>query len=134
LRTGEDIIVGGLFVQVIFFGFFVLCAVVFQRRLGDNLARLGVTSSMPWKKHLWALYASSALILVRSVFRIVEYLQGYYGSLLQTEVYIYMFDAVLMWLVLVIFMIVHPSEVHCLLGRGRVMTTKGGLSITEVLL
>ncbi|KAL2849011.1 RTA1 like protein-domain-containing protein [Aspergillus pseudodeflectus] len=134
LRTGEDIIVGGLFVQVIFFGFFVLCAVVFQRRLGENLARLGVTSSMPWKKHLWALYASSALILVRSVFRTVEYLQGYYGSLLQTEVYIYVFDAVLMWLVLVIFLVVHPSEVYCLLGRGRVMTTKGGLSITEVLL
>jgi hypothetical protein len=87
---------------------------------------------MPWKKHLWALYASSALILVRSVFRVVEYLQGYYGSLLQTEVYIYVFDAVLMWLVLVIFVAVHPSEVHCLLGRGRVMTTKGGLSITEI--
>ncbi|KAL2800588.1 RTA1 like protein-domain-containing protein [Aspergillus keveii] len=132
LRTGEDIIVGGLFIQIIFFGLFVLCALVFQRQFGNNLARLGVASSMPWQKHLWALYASSALILVRSVFRVVEYLQGYYGSLLQTEVYIYVFDAALMWLVLVIFVAVHPSEIHCLLGRGRVMTTKGGLRITEV--
>ncbi|KAL4864692.1 hypothetical protein BDV12DRAFT_188718 [Aspergillus spectabilis] len=131
LRTGEDIIVGGLFVQIFFFGFFVLCEIAFQRQFTNNLTARGAASLIPWKKHLWALYGSSILILVRSTFRVIEYLQGYYGSLLQTEIYIYVFDAVLMWLVLVIFVAVHPSEVNCLLGRGRVMTTRGGLSITE---
>lgn len=81
---------------------------------------------------MWALYGSSILILVRSIFRVVEYLQGWDGYLLRNEAFIYVFDALLMWLVMVIFVVVHPSEVNCLLGRGRVMTTKGGLSISEV--
>ncbi|KAL2808937.1 RTA1 like protein-domain-containing protein [Aspergillus granulosus] len=129
---GEKIIVGGLFVQIIFFGFFVVCSFIFQRRISGNPTALGNASSTPWMKHLWALYGSSVLILIRSIFRVVEYLQGWDGYLLRNEAFIYVFDALLMWLVLVIFVVVHPSEVNCLLGRGRVMTTKGGLSISEV--
>ncbi|KAL4878280.1 RTA1 like protein-domain-containing protein [Aspergillus karnatakaensis] len=128
---GENIIVGGLFVQIAFFGFFVICSFIFQRRISGNATALGNASTTPWLKHLWALYGSSALILVRSIFRVVEYLQGYDGYLLRNEAFIYVLDALLMWFVLVIFVVIHPSEVNCLLGRGRVMTTKGGLSITE---
>ncbi|KAL4994134.1 RTA1 like protein-domain-containing protein [Aspergillus recurvatus] len=131
-QTGENIIVGGLFVQIIFFGFFVICSFIFQRRISSNATALGNASTTPWLKHLYALYGSSILILIRSIFRVVEYLQGWDGSLLRNEAFIYVFDALLMWLVLVIFVIIHPSEVNCLLGRGRVMTTKGGLSISEI--
>ncbi|KAL2864920.1 RTA1 domain-containing protein [Aspergillus lucknowensis] len=131
-EMGENIIVGGLFVQIVFFGFFVMCSFVFQRRISNNPTALGMARTTPWMKHLWALYGSSILILIRSIFRVVEYLQGWDGYLLRNETFIYVFDAVLMWLVLVTFVVVHPSEVNCLLGRGRVMTTKGGLSISEV--
>lgn len=78
-----------------------------------------------------ALYAASVLILIRSVFRVAEYAEGNDGALLRTEVYLYVFDAVLMFLVMVTFAVIHPSEINCLLGRGRVMIAKGGLSITE---
>ncbi|KAI9366991.1 RTA1 like protein-domain-containing protein [Aspergillus egyptiacus] len=128
---GENIIVGGLFVQIIFFGFFVICSFIFERRIGSNTTALGIASTTPWKKHMWALYGSSILILIRSIFRVIEYLQGYDGYLLQNEAFIYVFDALLMWLVMVIFVAVHPSEVNFLLGRSRAMTTKGGLNITE---
>ncbi|KAL4975929.1 RTA1 like protein-domain-containing protein [Aspergillus desertorum] len=131
-QTGENIIVGGLFVQIIFFGFFVICSFIFQRRISSKSTALGNASTTPWLKHFYALYGSSILILIRSIFRVVEYLQGWDGSLLRNEAFIYVFDALLMWLVLVIFVIIHPSEVNCLLSRGRVMTTKGGLSIIEV--
>ncbi|KAL4753410.1 hypothetical protein BDW72DRAFT_201547 [Aspergillus terricola var. indicus] len=131
-QMGENIIVGGLFVQIIFFGFFVICSFIFQRRINSNAAALGNASTTPWLKHLYALYGSSILILIRSIFRVIEYLQGWDGFLLRNEAFIYVFDALLMWLVLVIFVIIHPSEVNCLLGRGRVMITKGGLSISEV--
>ncbi|KAL2798571.1 RTA1 like protein-domain-containing protein [Aspergillus keveii] len=131
-EMGENIIVGGLFVQIAFFGFFVICTFIFQRRISGNATALGNASTTPWLKHLWALYGSSILILIRSIFRVVEYLQGWDGYLLRNEAFIYVFDALLMWLVLVIFVVIHPSEVNCLLGRGRVMTTKGGLSISEV--
>jgi hypothetical protein len=62
------------------------------------------------------LYAVSILILVRSVFRVVEYLQGNAGYLLRHELYLYVFDAVLMALCMVIFLFYHPSRIHA--GRG----------------
>lgn len=49
--------------------------------------------------------------MVRSVFRVVEYLQGNAGYLLSHEVFLYIFDAVLMLGVMVLFNWVHPSEV-----------------------
>ncbi|KAL4801940.1 RTA1 like protein-domain-containing protein [Aspergillus unguis] len=131
-QLGENIIVGGLFVQIAFFGFFVICSFIFQRRINRSPTALGQASTTPWMRHMWALYGSSILILIRSIFRVVEYLQGFDGYLLQNEAFIYVFDALLMFLVMVIFVVVHPSEINCLLGRGRVMTTKGGLSISEI--
>jgi hypothetical protein len=50
---------------------------------------------------------------------------------MSNEVFIYVFDGLLMFVLMVIFVLIHPSEVNCLLGRGKVMTTKGGLSISE---
>lgn len=49
--------------------------------------------------------------MVRSLFRIIEYLQGFSGYLLSHEVYLYIFDAVLMLVVMVLFNVLHPSEV-----------------------
>lgn len=62
----------------------------------------------------------------------VEYIQGTEGVILSNEVYLYVFDGLLMFLVMVVFVVVHPSEVNCLLGRGSVMTAKGGLKVCEV--
>jgi hypothetical protein len=49
--------------------------------------------------------------MVRSVFRVVEYLQGNAGYLLSHEVFLYVFDAVLMLAVMGMFNWVHPSEI-----------------------
>jgi hypothetical protein len=113
MKTGEKLIIAGLFVQLAFFGFFVVIAGLFHARLqrygpASMLVDLG---TLPWKRHLLALYASSALILVRSVFRVIEYLMGNAGYLLRHEVFLYVFDAVLMLAVMIIFNFVHPSEV-----------------------
>lgn len=49
--------------------------------------------------------------MVRSVFRVAEYANGYSGALQSTETYIDVFDATLMWCVAVIFLVYHPSSV-----------------------
>ena len=67
---------------------------------------------MDWQKHLYALYVASMLILVRSVFRVIEYVMGNNGYLLKKEVFLYTFDAVLMFLCMVWLNIVHPGEIH----------------------
>ena len=115
MKIGEKIIVVGLFVQLAFFGFFVIVAGLFQARLeryGPASATVSINvSALPWKRHMIALYVSSGLILVRSVFRVIEYLMGNAGYLLKHEVFLYVFDAVLMFAVMLVFNIVHPSEI-----------------------
>lgn len=116
MKTGEKIIIGGLFIQILFFGLFFITAILFELRGKEHLARL--SSTIPWKKQLLALYVTSILILVRSVFRVIEYIQGNAGYLLRHEVFLYIFDAVLMFAVMVIFNVVHPGDIALLL-KGR---------------
>jgi hypothetical protein len=113
IKTGEKLIIAGLFVQLAFFGFFVAIASLFHARLQRyGLASMSVDlGALPWKRHLLALYASSALILVRSVFCVIEYLMGNAGYLLRHEVFLYVFDAVLMLAGVIVFNFVYPSEV-----------------------
>ena len=52
-------------------------------------------------------YSASALIMVRSVFRVVEYVEGNNGYIMRREALLYVFDAVLMFFVMVLFNIFH---------------------------
>ncbi|KAJ5927531.1 hypothetical protein N7516_009304 [Penicillium verrucosum] len=129
--TGENVIIGGLIVQIVFFGFFLLTSLIFQKRLGSHAEARAVADQYPWRKHMWALQLSSVLVLIRSVVRVVEYAQGTDGYLLQHEVFIYVFDGLLMFVMMVILVVIHPSEVNYYLGKGHVVTAMGGLKVTE---
>jgi len=130
LKIGQDVIIGGLFVQVIFFGCFLLVAVLFQTRIHKAPTLESVSELIPWRKHLFALYAASVLILIRSVVRVVEFIQGNGGYILGHEWFLYAFDAVLMLGVMVTFNVVHPSEVKALLRGGRM--SRGVLELHDV--
>jgi hypothetical protein len=123
LHTGEKLIIAGLFTQLFFFAFFIVVAGMFHYRLVHNkpltkrlhspthLSPPISLQNLPWKRHLYNLYLTSGLIMIRSIFRVIEYLQGNAGYLLSHEVFLYVFDAVLMLAVMVLFNWVHPSEV-----------------------
>ncbi|KAG5762546.1 hypothetical protein H9Q72_009360 [Fusarium xylarioides] len=118
LRAGAKIIIGGLFVQLLFFGVFIVIAIAFHRAISANPTARS-SSGIPWQKHMLALYIGSFLIMVRSIFRAVEYLQGFDGYLLKHEAYLYIFDACFMFFVMILFNYFHPSEITEILnGRG----------------
>ncbi|CAK7221343.1 hypothetical protein SBRCBS47491_004496 [Sporothrix bragantina] len=105
IKLGENVILGGLFLQIIFFAIFMIATVVVHRRIaGFSHARNNLT-------FFYVLYGASALIMVRSIFRVAEYATGYSGPLQSTEAYIYIFDATLMFAVGVLFVVYHPSTV-----------------------
>ncbi|KAL3440275.1 RTA1 like protein-domain-containing protein [Aspergillus insuetus] len=118
LTTGENIIIGGLVIQLIFFSLFVITSIKFHLGLRSGPSRKVLHSQPPWERHMYALYGGSALIFIRSLFRLIEYAQGNNGYLVSHEVYLYIFDAVLMVLVMLVFAWVHPSEVNVLLKPG----------------
>ncbi|KAF7594394.1 hypothetical protein BBP40_009375 [Aspergillus hancockii] len=123
--TGEYIILGGLGVQIMFFGFFLVSALIFQRRITRRPTPESADDNIPWQKHMFALHFTSNLILIRSAFRVAEYIQGSDGFLLRNEVFIYVYDGLLMFFVTVVFLAIKPSEISRFLGRARPMKTRG---------
>jgi len=78
INTGQKLVVAGLFIQLVFFGLFVIATAVFHVRM----SRMPTPKSLElpwWKKHMISLYIVSILIFIRSIVRVVEYLQGFDG-------------------------------------------------------
>ena len=110
LNKGAHITVAGLFIQLLFFGLFVVVHVNFHSRLRGRPTTRSL-SGIQWEKHMFVLFAASLLVMIRSIFRVVEYLQGFDGYLLSHEVYLYIFDALLMFFMMALFNWIHPAEI-----------------------
>ncbi|RGP62620.1 hypothetical protein FSPOR_9199 [Fusarium sporotrichioides] len=111
-EMGEKIIIAGLLVQIVVFGFFVVTSFLFHWRLKKCPTPESLRGVVPWQRYLYVLYVSSFLILVRSIFRVVEYLQGNGGYLISHEIFLYVFDAILMALVMVILVVWYVEDLQ----------------------
>ncbi|CEL09773.1 Putative RTA1 like protein [Aspergillus calidoustus] len=126
-NLGENITIGGLAVQLAFFSVFMITCGIFHRRIRHSpthevavlSARLREQKMRGWETVLAGLYAASVLILVRSIFRVVEYVQGNDGYLISHEVFMYVFDASLMFLAMVVMNVCHPSTILVGSLKGR---------------
>ncbi|KAJ5183319.1 RTA1 domain protein [Penicillium capsulatum] len=110
LKMGENMIIGGFIVQLLFFGFFIVVSVVFHRRMLSTPLHFLTATRVPWTRYMMVLYVASALIMIRSIYRVAEYVQGTTGYLQSHEAFIYVFDAALVFICCVLFNIFHPSE------------------------
>ncbi|GIZ48868.1 hypothetical protein CKM354_001191200 [Cercospora kikuchii] len=120
--TGETLVLGGLGVQIAFFGLFVFTGVTWNLKMRSRNSTESLRG-LPWQKHMISLYIVSILIFVRSIVRMVEYAQGFSGYILSREWYLYVFDALLMWLAMVTLNVIHPSAVAAQIrGTGKMVT------------
>lgn len=108
--SAKGIVIGGLMVQIFVFGFFIITSIVFEMRM--RRATAVFEPGQEWQAHLYPLYAVSALIMVRSIFRVIEYAMGQKGYLLSHEWTMYVFDSVLMLGVMVIWGWWHPGTIR----------------------
>ncbi|PYI08042.1 RTA1-domain-containing protein [Aspergillus sclerotiicarbonarius CBS 121057] len=109
-RLGNWVIIGGLLVQIIFFVLFILVSGLFHVRMRNHPTRQARKTRVPWNRFLGVLYITNGLILARSVFRVIEFAQETDGALQRREVWLYVFDGLLMFLVMVILLLYHPSR------------------------
>ncbi|KAL2849431.1 RTA1 like protein-domain-containing protein [Aspergillus pseudodeflectus] len=107
-KMGQNIAIVGLFIQLIFFGFFFAVSVVFCRRV-ETTKRVKIVH-LPYGALLYVLFLVSALIIIRCLYRIVEFVQGSDGYLMKHEAYLYVFDTVPMFVVQAIFHRFHPAN------------------------
>lgn len=121
---GASLVKAALIAQAATFALFVGLAAHFHYRA----ARARVLKRCI-RTTLLVLYASSALIFARCVYRVAEFFDGVEeGSIYTTEAYFWVFDAALMWLDSVLLNVWHPGR---LLPRSnKVFLTRDG--VTEV--
>ncbi|KAK4580123.1 hypothetical protein LTR86_000326 [Recurvomyces mirabilis] len=125
IDTGKNIVVAGLLTQVVFFGLFVLAAALFHARMDRVPTRKSLEVGW-WRKHMLGLYLVSILIFIRSIVRVVEYVQGFDGFIMTHEVFLYVFDAAMMWVAVGVMGVVHPGKVARELRQGKAGRVGGG--------
>ncbi|KAI9745399.1 MAG: hypothetical protein M1818_000933 [Claussenomyces sp. TS43310] len=111
-KIGGDIVLSGLFIQILLLGLFFVTAVEFQIRLKKQPTRESCITDAPWRQTLYMIYVISALIFARSIFRVVEYIQGQDGYCLGHEWTLYVFDTVPMFTVAVVFWFWYPGNIR----------------------
>ncbi|CAI4557894.1 CCT_1a_G0028300.mRNA.1.CDS.1 [Saccharomyces cerevisiae] len=101
--TGSNLITAGLVIQIVFSGFSssmssdshtVLRGFALLPSYIEKMVVLNLT-----------LMLSSILIMVRSIVRLVEFVEGYDGFIISHEYFIYVFDAVPMLLAAIVFIV-----------------------------
>lgn len=109
---GEKNVLIGLIVQIVSFGVFFVCAVIWMQQMEKMPTSESYTTDSPWKQSMYMLYIVSIAIFARSIFRCVEYAQGQSDYSMSNEWTLYVFDSVPMFVVTVVFLIWYPSRLQ----------------------
>ncbi|KAL3459773.1 RTA1 like protein-domain-containing protein [Aspergillus heterothallicus] len=131
-KTGANIMMAGVGIQQAFITFFVVLAARFQYKLvlgarytpsyslqpnnrvttherDDNALVKPAFYTVPWRRLLYALYATLILITIRNIFRLIEFSDGVHGYIATHEAFFYSLDALPIFAGLVLLAVVHPS-------------------------
>lgn len=107
ITAGTNAVIAGLFIQIVFFGFFLLTELKFAFEVNSVVFSSGQTTNT-WKTLNYTLLFTSLLILVKSVVRDIEFFQDFDSYIAKHGIYIYVFDVVPMFLVLLAFIVTMP--------------------------
>ncbi|KAF1987649.1 RTA1 like protein [Aulographum hederae CBS 113979] len=110
MRIGRNVILAGLIFQLVAFVFFIFMAARVHSHVNKSPTSASEEKTLKWRKRIWALYVASSAVLLRSLARSIEYAQGPRGTIAKHEVYLYVFDATMMLIVVAVFLVVHPGR------------------------
>ncbi|KAH7355509.1 RTA-like protein [Pyrenochaeta sp. MPI-SDFR-AT-0127] len=111
-KVGNGVIVAGLMLQVLIFAGFMYCCLLFHRNFRTHLAGTGGSVNIPWESVLNMLYGTSVIISIRNIFRLVEFIAGHDSYLFKNEWPVYVFDGVLMLVIMIVFYIWYPPQLQ----------------------
>ncbi|KAJ2900252.1 hypothetical protein GGI21_004052 [Coemansia aciculifera] len=93
-ETGKWICVVGLAIQLVFLGAFVVVAVIVGRN-PEYIVICGpreISEAAAKRRVIWTVHITTALLYVRSIYRLAEMIDGYGGKLFSAEWAFYVFD------------------------------------------
>ena len=134
-KTGENILLAGLAVNLASFAIFCLQLFYFDRRTRKLPPAFPVGSSYQkrWRLFLYMICLSSFFVLVRQIYRVIEFAQGFNGYLAVHEVYFYVFDTIPIFLSGAVYACFFPGNGYLPRNRDETCTLmeKGGLDLNH---
>ncbi|KAI1630076.1 RTA1 like protein-domain-containing protein [Exophiala viscosa] len=113
IDRGQNIILGGLVLQILFFILFITTAVIWHVRVRSQpLWQYCASSGLNLSRTLWSLYLVGVLITLRNIYRPAEYKGGQNGYLLEHEWPAYALDAFLMAIVMATTLLWYSVELR----------------------
>ncbi|KAJ7439770.1 RTA1 like protein-domain-containing protein [Mycena latifolia] len=122
IQLGNTIALVGLSLQLVSFALFVALVVVFGSRVRARFPQVwhsrghspftafGSEYISDWRILYYALCFSCVAILIRSIFRMAEFIQGHAGYLSTHEAYFYALDSLPLWLAMTLYAAVWPPR------------------------
>ncbi|CCH60512.1 hypothetical protein TBLA_0C07210 [Henningerozyma blattae CBS 6284] len=125
-KIGEGIASAGLFIQIISFGIFIITEIKFTRSATIK-SQLAQELIPYWKIFNLNLLVCSLLIFIRSIVKVAEFLDGWTGFIQNHEVFLFVFDAMPMFFVLLMFAVTIPIyNIFKLYDARSYVETRGG--------
>ena len=119
---GNGVVIAGIVLQLAWFVYFVVVAVVFHHRMNTVPTSASMRPEVRWRSYLYTLYFVSGLVMLRSLFRVIEYAQGNSGYLMTNEAFLYVFDSLPMFIVAAWLIWKHPGEIGLVLSGQKAVT------------
>lgn len=110
MDIGKKVVLAGLIFSLVVFAFFVLVAAIFHRRLLKSPPPfLMVNTDFKWTRYMWAIYVACVAIMIRNLFRTIQFGASSTAAVNAKEVYIYVFDASMMFVSFLVLAVYHPG-------------------------
>ncbi|ODQ67683.1 RTA1-domain-containing protein [Nadsonia fulvescens var. elongata DSM 6958] len=107
INTGNAIIQAGLAINLASFVLFLIFCSYFTY----CIRKFVKSKAYPWAQYCTLLlWLSAFAILVRQVYRVIEFADGFYGSIAIHEVYFYVFDAVPIFVAGLVWCVFFPER------------------------
>lgn len=136
ISIGDKVVLAGLIFSLFIFAIFVWIAVDFHRRLSREPTKILLVNSesvLAWKRYMLALYISSLAMIIRNLVRTIQFGANRLSPVNTQEAYIYVFDALMMFISMAVLLIYHPGK---LIRNARKLATvnqlHGDLVTSEV--
>ncbi|KAI9902528.1 hypothetical protein N3K66_001880 [Trichothecium roseum] len=109
-KIGERVVLGGLVLQILVFAGFAAVALVWHRRMRREPTAASASAAGRWESVMLMLYGVGSLVMVRCVFRVLEYGMGRDAYLLRNEWTMFVFDSALMVVAVGVFAWWYPGR------------------------
>lgn len=111
---GTGLVIGGFVLQLISFGCFLTLIILAHKKVRQDFTQELLYILTYFK----VLYVTSAGFLVRNLFRIVEYGQGWGGFIFTHTIFVYIFDSIPMIVVCAILAFYNPGFIYEKLSKS----------------